>query len=610
VQTFFHAQCAANIDPAAVEAGQRSQETLLNCYCREVAGPAGELSVGPLFWQNDWPTAIKLARQREGGQILHIQLPYSGERIVAVVAAASPTGNYRYRSPFFHKAAAKPWALLDWESQAAVLLRELSLRHGVAPNTELMEQIRDSVAMTTLSLAHRRADHLPADPLQAFVASEQALVYGHPFHPAPKSRQGFAPQDLLRYSPELGAAFPLHWFAVPAEDVVQQSLLAQRCEEVVAAAGVPAVEAGEVAIPVHPWQAGYLRRLPLVRAALASGRLRDLGAHGAPFHATSSVRTLYQPGNPFFYKFSLNVRLTNCVRKNAWYELEGAIQVSRVMRGLLPSLQREFAGLEVLEEPAFLSVDLRDTDATRNREVVEGFGMILRRSVEPLLQAGTVPLLAGALFGNHVLGEQRTRQLLAGIAAREASPIAAVTEHWFSRYVALVMYPVLHCYFAHGVVFEPHLQNVLLGLGDGAPDQLFLRDFEGVKLLPQRHPAEDLGAISQRAREALWYGEEQGWKRVAYCLFVNNFAEAIHQLAADSPGLERRLWAVVRHHLHRYQAHWGSPASARRINGVLAGEPFPGKTNLSNRFLQRADRAADYVPVGNPIGMVGDAAWS
>jgi siderophore synthetase component len=394
-----------------------------------------------LFWQNDWPTAIKLARQREGGQILHIQLPYSGERIVAVVAAASPTGNYRYRSPFFHKAAAKPWALLDWESQAAVLLRELSLRHGVAPNTELMEQIRDSVAMTTLSLAHRRADHLPADPLQAFVASEQALVYGHPFHPAPKSRQGFAPQDLLRYSPELGAAFPLHWFAVPAEDVVQQSLLAQRCEEVVAAAGVPAVEAGEVAIPVHPWQAGYLRRLPLVRAALASGRLRDLGAHGAPFHATSSVRTLYQPGNPFFYKFSLNVRLTNCVRKNAWYELEGAIQVSRVMRGLLPSLQREFAGLEVLEEPAFLSVDLRDTDATRNREVVEGFGMILRRSVEPLLQAGTVPLLAGALFGNHVLGEQRTRQLLAGIAAREASPIAAVTEHWFSRYVALVMYP-------------------------------------------------------------------------------------------------------------------------------------------------------------------------
>lgn len=610
MHSLFDAQRAVTLDPAALEAGQRSQETLLNCYCREVAGPAGELSVGPVFWQNDWPAAIQMARQREGGQVLHVQLPYSGDRILAVVDAPSPTGNYRYRSPFFHKAAGKPWALLDWESQATVLLRELSLRHGVAANAELMEQIRDSVAMTTLALAHCPAGTLPTDPLQAFIASEQSLVYGHPFHPAPKSRQGFAPQDLLRYSPELGASFPLHWFAVPAADVAQRSLLAQRCEQVVASAGAPAVEEGEVAIPVHPWQAGFLRRLPLVRAALASGRLRELGPHGAPFHATSSVRTLYQPGNPYFYKFSLNVRLTNCVRKNAWYELEGAIQVSRVLRGLLPSLQRDFPGLQVMEEPAFLSVDLRDPDEARNREVVEGFGMILRRSVEPLLDAGTVPLLAGALFGNHVLGEQRMCQLLAGISARDARPVASVTEQWFSRYVALVMYPVLHCYFAHGVVFEPHLQNVLLGLRHDAPHQLFLRDFEGVKLLPQRHPAEALGAISQRAREALWYDEEKGWKRIAYCLFVNNFAEAIHQLGAGSPGLERRLWSVVRHHLQVYQAQWGSPASARRINGVLAGEPFPGKTNLSNRFLQRADRAAGYVPVANPIGMVGDGAWS
>lgn len=610
MRPIIQAQRAAMTDPAVVEAGQRSQETLLNCYCREVAGPAGELSVGPLFWQNDWPAAIKMACQREGGQVLHVQLPHAGERILGVVDAPSLTGNYRYRSPFFHKAAGQPWTLLDWESHAKVLLRELSLRHGVAANTELMEQIRDSVAMTTLALAHRLPDTLPADPLHAFIASEQSLVYGHPFHPAPKSRQGFAPHDLLRYSPELGASFALHWFAVPMADVAQQSLLAHRCEEAVVAAGAPQVRAGEVAIPVHPWQAGYLRRLPLVRAAIGSGRLRELGPSGAPFHATSSVRTLYQPGNPWFYKFSLNVRLTNCVRKNAWYELEGAVQVSRVLRGLLPGLQREFAGLEILEEPAFLSVDLRDPDPALNREVVEGFGMILRRSVEPLLQADTVPLLAGALFGNHVLGEQRTRQLLAGIAAREGSPLTAVTEQWFSRYVALVMYPVLHCYFAHGVVFEPHLQNVLIGLRHDQPHQLFLRDFEGVKLLPQRYPAEDLDAISERAREALWYGEEQGWKRVAYCLFVNNFAEAIHQLAAGTPGLERRLWAVVRHHLHRYQAQWGSPASARRINGVLAGEPFPGKTNLSNRFLQRADRAAAYVPVGNPIGVAGEAAWS
>jgi siderophore synthetase component len=529
-----------------------------------------------------------------------VQLPHTGERLLAVVAAASLTGNYRYRSPFFVKAPGKPWALLDWQAQAALLVRELALRHELPPNTELMEQVRGSVAMTTLALETPPAVRAPANPLDAFIESEQSLAFGHPFHPAPKSRQGFSDEDLQRYSPELGARFPLHWFAVRAEHVVQQSLLEQRCEQIVAA-GAPAVGAGCVAVPVHPWQATYLLRLPLVRQAIEDGRLRHLGAYGTPFHATSSVRTLYQPGNPFFYKFSLNVRLTNCVRKNAWYELEGATQVSRIMAGLLPGLQRAFPGLEVLEEPAFLSVDLGEPDVERNREVIEGFGMILRRSVEPLLRAGATPLLAGALFGNHVYGERRMRHLLSELAARERSPLAAVVERWFSRYVEQLMLPVLHCYFAHGLVFEPHLQNVLIGLQESWPRQLFLRDFEGVKLLPAHHPAEALAEVSERAREALWYDPDLGWKRVAYCLFVNNFAEAIAQLAADQPALQPRLWGVVRHHLQRYQAQWGSPTSARRINAVLAGEPFPGKTNLSNRFLQRADRGSTYVPVGNPI---------
>lgn len=602
-----NAKYAALTSLAAQQAGQRSQETFLNCYCREIAGPAGELSVGPLFWQNDWPAAIQMALQREGGQVMHVQLPHTGGRLLVVVSGPSLTGTYRYRSPFFHKAPGKPWALLDWETQAKVLLRELALRHDVAPNTELMEQVRGSVAMTTLALQAspptlRLQD---ADPLQAFIASEQSLVFGHPYHPAPKSREGFSQADLERYSPELGARFALHWFAVRAQHVAQHSLLPQRCDEIVAAIDAPLVAPGLVAVPVHPWQAGHLMRLPLVREAMVDGRLRYLGEYGDVFHATSSVRTLYQPGNPFFYKFSLNVRLTNCVRKNAWYELEGATEVSRIMAELLPRLQCEFPGLTVLDEPAFLSVDLGDPDVVRNREVIEGFGMILRRSVEPLLHERTTPLLAGALFGNHVPGEQFARGLLRDLSVRESIPLTVVTERWFSGYVEQLMQPVLHCYFAHGLVFEPHLQNVLLGLQDGWPRQLFLRDFEGVKLLSSRYSAEALGAVSPRAREALWYDEELGWKRVAYCLFVNNFAEAIGRLAADNPAQQARLWGIVRRHLQHYQAQWGSPASARRINTLLAGEPFPGKTNLSNRFLQRADRGSTYVPVGNPIAVAG-----
>ncbi|NDP49045.1 MAG: iron transporter, partial [Sulfuriferula multivorans] len=181
----------------------------------------------------------------------------------------------------------------------------------------------------------------------------------------------------------------------------------------------------------------------------------------------------------------------------------------------------------------------------------------------------------------------------------------------FSRYVAELMYPVLYCYFAHGIIFEPHLQNVVIGVTDGEPRQVFLRDFEGVKLVQERYSEKQLEAVSPRTREALWYSSEQGWKRLAYCLFVNNFCEAISQIGAGKPAMQNRLWAVVRHHLYVYQSHYGDSVSARRINALLNGEPFPGKANLINRFFKRPDRAFGYLPVNNPLGALGEGgAWS
>jgi siderophore synthetase component len=585
---------------AELAAARRSQETLLNCYCREVAAPNGLLRVGPPVGQNDWPAAVMMAVQRERGQVLQIQLPNVQGSLLAVVGGAWITGNYRYLSPIHHKAENRPWALLDAESLAALLLREMALQHEVPPNTELMEQIRNSVAVSTEVLAVPVPLDIPADPVAAYVDSEQSLTFGHPFHPTPKSRQGFSEEDLLRYSPELRTRFPLAWFSVPREDIAQQSLLAAPCDQLIAA-NAPAVDADRVAVPVHPWQAGYLRGHPLVRDALASGRLHDLGVQGEDFFPTSSIRTLYQPGNPYFYKLSLNIRITNCVRKNAWYELESAMHVNSVLRPLMPELARRFPSLALMEEPAFMSVDLRDADVEQNRQVIEGFGLILRQSVDTLRAPGTVPLLAGSLFGNHYYSEARMERLLGELAEKNGVHPDAMTERWFSDYVEQLIHPVFHLFFAHGIIFEPHLQNVMLGLRDGMPAQLFLRDFEGVKLTPSRHPAASMPGISERAQASLWYDEDQGWNRIAYCVFVNNLCEVIAQLGAGKPAMTARLWSVVRHHLHVYQHRHGNAASAQRVNALLAGNPFPAKTNFSNRFFQRADRASTYVPVTNPI---------
>jgi siderophore synthetase component len=588
---------------ARLEAEERSRQVLLNCYCREVAHPEGQMTIGPLFGHNDWPMPIKMALQQHGGEAMQILLPQTDERLLTVVAFSSPTCNFRYRSTVFHKSLGKSWMPLEGEALAILLLRELSLKYAVPPNSDLMDQIRDSINVTTLTLSVPPPTIFSNDPVDAYIDSEQSLALGHPFHPAPKSRQGFSEEGLLRYSPEMRTRFKVHYFAVRREDISQQSLLTESCDQIVAK-DAPQVEKDFVAVPVHPWQAGYLLEQPLLRRAIVNGRMRYLGEHGDDFFPTSSIRTLYQPGNPYFYKFSLNVRITNCVRKNAWYELESAMQISRIMRPFLNDLYRQFGGLRVLEEPAFMSVDLRDLDEEKNRQIIEGFGLILRQNVEDLLLPNTKPILAGALFGNHVYSECRTASLLESLAYSHRSPLNEATENWFDCYVKALMYPVFYLYFSHGLIFEPHLQNVVLGIQGGWPKQVFLRDFEGVKLVSERYSDNQLCEISTRARDSLWYSGDQGWNRIAYCLFVNNFCEAINQLAPENPVLQQRLWGVVRHRLQDYQAHYGDTTSFRRINDLVTGQPFPGKTNLINRFLKRPDREASYVPVINPIPMV------
>ena len=94
----MHQQLARQIDPALLarhEAGRRSMETLLNCYCREVAGPQGQLHIGPLFGQTDWPQSVHIAMRSQGGSAMHITLPMTEGRLLTVVEHASRTGNYR-----------------------------------------------------------------------------------------------------------------------------------------------------------------------------------------------------------------------------------------------------------------------------------------------------------------------------------------------------------------------------------------------------------------------------------------------------------------------------------------------------------------------------------
>jgi siderophore synthetase component len=509
--------------------------TLVNCYVREIA-------------------AAQLV-----GDHLQVWLPHVNRTLRVKVRRRSLSGAHRFAGPVSEWFMAE-WVAIEWHEVATAIAAELTRATGVA-NDEFVAQVAASHAVTATALA-TKARH--ADP---YVASEQSLLLGHRFHPTPKSRT--APEGRWEdYAPETGSRFPLRHLAVRADLVREEGDVPEF------AVSTPD---GYRTLPVHPWQYELLAHNATLRRALRDGDIVDLGSAGPHYSPTSSVRTLLGPD--CFLKFSLNVRITNCVRRNAAHELASAVALTHVLDKELADFPVRFPGCVLLREPGYRTVDLGD------RELFEGFGVIVRERLDRHLLPGVTPLLAAAVADEYPLSDGHVSRLVGGSAT-----------DWLRAWLRLLLSPVLAAFFDHGVVLEPHLQNVLVGVdGDGMPAQMLFRDMEGTKLVAG-HPA--LADIRPDVAGPMTYSREQGWRRVAYCLLVNHVADLVNALADVRPELEPDLWGLVRDELAECHARHGRPAE---LTAILAGEPVPAKANLLARWRRTNDRSAGYVPVTLPI---------
>ncbi|WP_433327442.1 IucA/IucC family protein [Spirillospora sp. CA-294931] len=527
----------------ALAAGDASATALLNCLIREICAPEHQV------WAD--------------GPHLLVRLPRAG--VVVRAGLARPPHGPTYRlTPPFEERRDDTWAPAGWDRLAELVAGELELATGRV-NPEFLTQVRDShAAMEAILGARNETD---TDP---YVRSEQSLLAGHRFHPSPKARQG-SPDDWLPYAPEAGTRFLLHWLAV------RDDLLAAEGDPgafTALEALAPPPPPGHRVIPAHPWQLGLLADNPLLARARSEGLVRDLGQSGEAI-PTSSVRTVYVPDADTFCKFSLDVRITNCVRKNAWYELTGAVVLNDLLGPVFDDLSARFDGCALLAEPAYRTVSLAD------RRLYEGLGVILRQGVRGL--TGT-PLLAAALADP----DGATLGALPALA----TPDGALA--WWDAYVSRVARPVLHAYLVHGVVLEPHLQNVLVTVDErGRPVQAVFRDLEGTKLTADLWRTR-LKDVPPRVRESVLYDRDRAWNRVVYCLLVNHLTEIAAAVADLHPRLEPDLWRTARRHF--------TGPDRPELRALLAGVPLPAKANLRTRWNRTADRGATYVPAPNPLG--------
>ncbi|NLU73371.1 iron transporter [Streptomyces sp. HNM0575] len=546
--------------------------TLLNCVLREMT--------------DDGTHRITDGR-------LHLRLPLSGVELRVALRRTSLIGAHRFTGPVDERTP-EGWARIGWRGLAARVHAELSLRTGTR-NEEFTGQVAAShravsSALSRLRRGRSRTPDTPDTPdtgsrLDAYLASEQSLLLGHRFHPTPKAH-GADPAAWTAYAPEEGARFPLRLLAV------HEDFTAQDCADATALAtldGLGTAPAGFRLLPAHPWQFQLLHRHPAFAAAVSCGAVRDLGTRTAPVTPTASVRTVYD--GTAFLKFSLDVRITNCLRKNAHYELTGAVALTRLLRPVLDDLAVRHPAAAVLREPAYRSLAVPGADGRADRTLLEGFGVIVREGLGPYVPDGATPLLAGALADEYPSGPGRVADLLEG-----AGPSSVIA--WWDRYVDLVVPPVLSAFFLHGLILEPHLQNVVVCVDeDSTPAGVLFRDLEGTKLISGTH-RDALAALPGEVARALTYDLRRGWDRVVYCLLVNHLAEMLSAVADLHPGAEPALWRSVRDTLARCAEDLNQPPLLRSL---LAGAPLPAKANLLTRWQRTPDRESRYVRLPSPL---------
>ncbi|MFC1419846.1 IucA/IucC family protein [Streptacidiphilus cavernicola] len=519
---------------------------LLNCVVGELAVPEGEL----------------------------LLLPASGQRL-----RVEP-GRWPERPALLTPQGPRPLALADLVEVAE---RELRARTGV-DNGTLAAEIADSRDVIAALLAARERRTPPAD---LFLRSEQALVAGHRRHPAAKTRGGGPVGGWLPYAPEAYACFPLTLLGV-REDLLagdgDSGVLDQRWGGL--------APPGFRILPAHPWQLRLIEGSPATAAAFADGRLRVLGPTPERAWATSSVRTVYLPDADLFLKFSLDVRITNDIRRLWLRDLRWLVPVDEAVAKAFGDAP---AGASMLADHGYRTaalggaagaagVGVAGSAGSADEDAYEALAVLVRDGFGPL-SGSSRPLLAAGL------AEGFPGSPLDRLSDRGGADEAALT--WWRRYVEQVVPPVLHAYLRHGVVLECHLQNVLVGMdAEGFPDRAVFRDHEGVKLLTERHG--DLLASLGPDLPTPGLAAADGWKRLVYCLVTNHLLEIAGAVAERRPAVASALWPAAR-------AVFAACADHREVADLLAAATVPAKTNLLLRWTGADGGDSAYTPLANPL---------
>lgn len=359
---------------------------------------------------------------------------------------------------------------------------QLGITEALLPT--YLEEINSTLYSTAYKLAN--AEYTAEELVSAdYQTIEHAMTEGHPCFLANSGKNGFNILDFQNYSPEADAPIQLIWLAghksrttfSAIESLSYDQLIGQELDtETYHNFQQQLIEKGvDLAtyymFPVHPWQ--WFNKLSLVFAHdIANGHLIPLGYGKDIYSAQQSIRTLFNLSKPknFYVKTALSVINMGFMRGLSPYYMESTPSITKwVADAVENDAYLQSKGFSLLGEVATLGYrNLLFEPLGRSIPHNKMLAALWRESPLNKLEENQQCMTMAALLHVDTQGDSLAKQL---IKASGRNPV-----DWITSYLDAYLAPLLHCFYAHEMVFMPHGENLILVLENHAVKYVFMKD--------------------------------------------------------------------------------------------------------------------------------------
>ena len=420
----------------------------------------------------------------------------------------------------------------------------------------------DEISSTLFGSAYKLAN----SPLSAaqlalsdFQQIETGMREGHPGFVANNGRMGFDAQDYRAYAPEAASPVRLVWLAVhrsrasySAIDGLDQATLLR--EELGGQLGVfhnqlQALQLDPddyLLMPAHPWQWHNILAIGFA-AEIANRQIVYLGLSNDRYLAQQSIRTFFNQSEPQrrYVKTALSILNMGFMRGLSPYYMQATPAINAYLAGRVARdpLLRD-CGFQLLREVA--AIGYRNPYYEQALPASSPYRKMLsalwRESPLGHIEPGQRLMTMAALL--HSDGDERA--LLPTLIS--ASGLTA--DRWLRQYLNAYLKPLLHCFYAHDLVFMPHGENLILVLEDHVPVRVLMKDIgeEAVILDAEAKIPEAVGRLAVSVPDEL--------KVLSIFTDVfDGFFRYLAQILDEQGGLpEQRFWQQVADCIADYQA--------------------------------------------------------